>query len=81
MVKNIIFAAVVIGIFSLLYFLSTETVVPIPADDSHLGIQEEAACFECHGEGKEYARRKDHPPKDRCFKCHAHSEEQAKAQE
>ena len=79
--KNIIFALAVIALVTFLYFLSAKTVVPFPADDSHRGIQEEAACFECHGEGKEYARKKDHPPKDRCFKCHAHSEEQAKAQE
>jgi len=81
MIKNIIFAAVVIGIVTLLYVLSTKTVVPIPADGSHAGIVVEAMCFECHGEGKEYARKKDHPPKDRCFKCHTAAEDRAKAQE
>jgi hypothetical protein len=81
MIKNIIFAAVVIGIFTLLYVLSTEVVVPIPSDDSHIGIKEEATCFECHGEGQEYARKKDHPPKDRCFKCHTATEDPTKAQE
>lgn len=81
MIKNIIFAAAVIGIFALLYVLSTETVVPIPPDDRHIGIVEESACFECHGEGEEYARKKDHPPKDRCFKCHEITGEQTKTQE
>ena len=81
MIRNIIFAAVVIGIVTLLFVLSTKTVVPIPADESHAGIVEEAACFECHGEGKEYARTKDHPPKDRCFKCHTVTEDSTKAQE
>lgn len=81
MVKNVVFASVVISLVGLLYFLSTETVVPLPADDSHIGIKEESACFECHGEGKEHARKKDHPPKDLCFKCHDHNEDRTKAQE
>ena len=70
MTKNIIFAVAVISIVTLLYILSTETVVPIPQDDNHVNITEEAACFDCHGENQEFARKKDHPPKDRCFKCH-----------
>ena len=81
MVKNFIFIAVVLSVVGILYFLSTENVVPIPANDSHIGIEEESSCFECHGEGQDYARNKDHPPKDRCFKCHTATEDQAKAQE
>lgn len=80
MTKNIIFAAVVIALVAFLYFLSSKPVVPIPADDSHISIQEETACFECHGEGKEYARKKDHPPKDQCFKCHKRAGKQNKTQ-
>ena len=74
MTKNVIFAVAVISIVTLLYFLSTEIVVPIPSDDNHADIKQEAVCFDCHGEDKEYARKKDHPPKDRCFKCHTAAE-------
>jgi hypothetical protein len=74
MTKNIIFAVAVLSVFTLLYVLSTETVVPIPSDDNHADITEEAVCFDCHGEDKEFARGKDHPPKDRCFKCHTATE-------
>jgi hypothetical protein len=81
MVKNIIFAAGVLSLVGLLYFFSTEVVVPIPSNDSHIGLKEESSCFECHGDGKEYARKKDHPPKDRCFKCHDYSVDHTKAQE
>jgi len=79
--KNLVFAIVVIGIVAFLYVLSTKNVVPIPADAAHASISEEAGCFSCHGEGKEFARKKDHPPKDHCFKCHERSEEKSKAQE
>lgn len=70
MKKNIIFAAVIICVVGLLYILSLETVVPIPPDENHLGIEEELKCFDCHGAGKEYERKKEHPPKDMCFECH-----------
>lgn len=70
MIKKLIFPLAVIFLVTLLYLLSTENVVPIPADDTHMALKEEAVCFDCHGEGKAYARQTDHPPKDRCFKCH-----------
>lgn len=70
MKKNIIFAAIVAAIVGLLYILSLETVVPIPQDENHIGIDEEIQCFDCHGEGEEFQRKKEHPPKDQCFECH-----------
>lgn len=77
MKKNILFAVVVLIVVSVLYFLSLENVVPIPADDTHAGIQDEEQCFDCHGEGREYARKKDHPPKDQCLKCHRRVEKES----
>ncbi|MDH4027361.1 MAG: hypothetical protein OEU95_00835 [Nitrospirota bacterium] len=68
--KHTAFIAMVLFVVGLLYFFSTKTVVPIPRDDTHLGMKEETKCLDCHGEGKEYARKDTHPPKDMCFNCH-----------
>jgi hypothetical protein len=74
MKKNILFLAMIILVPTILYILSLENVIPLPSDDAHLGIKDEIDCFECHGEGKEHARKKDHPPKDKCFICHKNPE-------
>jgi hypothetical protein len=70
MKKNIIFLVLILLVPMLLYILSLETVIPIPLDENHLKITEEQVCFNCHGEGEEYALKKEHPPKYECFKCH-----------
>lgn len=75
MKKNIIVLVLILIVPVLFYILSLETVIPIPDDDAHAGINEESMCFDCHGEDKKHARKKDHPPKDRCFKCHKHAED------
>jgi len=70
MKKHIFYLTLICLVPAILYVLSLETVVPIPPDENHLSITEEIKCFDCHGEGKEFARKKTHPPKDQCFKCH-----------
>ena len=70
MIKKIFYFLLILTVPLILYLLSLKTVLPIPSDDAHKGITEEKACFECHGEGKEYARKKSHPPKDQCLQCH-----------
>jgi len=70
MKKNILYLALILIVPITLYFLSLETVIPTPSDDNHMGLTEENECFECHGDDKDYPRKKDHPPKDQCFKCH-----------
>jgi hypothetical protein len=69
MKKNILFIAVLISIVALLYVFSTEEMIPIPPDEEHEGINEEA-CLDCHGAEKESPLKKDHPPKYKCLKCH-----------
>jgi hypothetical protein len=70
MVKKILYSLLIFVVPLILYLLSLETVVPIPADADHINLTEESQCFACHGRGKPNERSKDHPPKDRCFKCH-----------
>ena len=70
MLKHISYLALILIVPATLYILSLEKVIPIPPDDAHAGVTEVKTCFECHGEGQEYARKKEHPPKDQCFKCH-----------
>jgi hypothetical protein len=79
--KNIYFVILTISVVTLLYFLSLETVVPIPPDENHMDITDEIICFDCHGEDKEYPRKKEHPPKDQCFKCHKLDEDYLDTQE
>jgi len=68
--KKFIFPMTGLAIVAILYIASLENVIPFPLDASHITITDELQCFDCHGEGKEYSRKEDHPPKDRCFKCH-----------
>ncbi len=70
MIKHISYFALICVVPLILYILSLETVIPIPPDESHIGLTKDIECFECHGEGEEYARKKEHPPKDMCFQCH-----------
>jgi len=70
MLKGILYFLLILVVPAILYILSLETVVPMPSDDSHRGVQEIARCFECHGDGMEFARTEEHPPKDQCFSCH-----------
>lgn len=70
MIKNIAYLLLILVVPLILYLLSLETVIPIPPDEDHINLSQEIECFSCHGEGKEFARSEEHPPKDRCFKCH-----------
>jgi hypothetical protein len=70
MKKQLQYFALICVVPAILYILSLEKVIPMPVDETHANLTEIAQCFECHGEGKEYARKKEHPPKDQCFKCH-----------
>jgi len=81
MIKKIFYFLLILTVPLVLYLLSLKTVLPIPEDDAHKGIMEEQACFECHGEGKEFARKKTHPPKDQCLKCHKKINQTAGTQE
>jgi hypothetical protein len=71
--KNIIFAAVVLLVVTLLYVFSTEEIAPVPFDEEHLNKAEDS-CQECHGEGEEHQLKKEHPPKYQCLQCHKHRE-------
>lgn len=70
MKRQLLYLALICVVPAILYFLSLEKVIPMPVDDAHANLTEISQCFECHGEGMEYARKKEHPPKDECFKCH-----------
>ena len=72
--KNIFYFLVILIVPLTLYILSLETVIPIPPDEDHAGLTQEAECFECHGDDAEYARKTSHPPKDLCFQCHKEEE-------
>ena len=63
----IVFVAVVVG---LLLLFPGKTYPPIPDDQYHKVIRDNAACEECHGPGKKDELKKDHPPKFECLKCH-----------
>jgi hypothetical protein len=54
----------------LLYTFTSKEYPRLPADDTHSGVSDSAACMECHGEGKENAMKQTHPPKFDCPKCH-----------
>jgi hypothetical protein len=73
--KHIFYLAIILIVPLTLYILSLETVIPTPSDEYHEGITEEIKCFDCHGDDKEYPRKKEHPPKDQCFKCHKRVED------
>jgi len=63
----IVFVVVVVG---LLLLFPGKTYPPIPGDDFHRAIRDNAACMECHGPGKKDELKKTHPPKYECLKCH-----------
>jgi hypothetical protein len=69
--KSILYLLLILTVPLILYILSLETVSPTPYDEEHINAKTVQDCFECHGDDKEYARSKDHPPKDQCFKCHS----------
>ena len=71
MMKSILYLLLILTVPLILYILSLETVSPTPYDEEHINAKTVQDCFECHGDDKEYARSKDHPPKDQCFKCHS----------
>ena len=70
MIKNIIFAAVIVFIVVLLYIISIEKFALVPSDKDHINIVTEEACLDCHGEERENPLSKEHPPKHQCFECH-----------
>lgn len=70
MLKNIVFAIVVLGVVALLYSLSTKEFLPIPSDENHINIIHKEECRDCHTEKGEHPLSKEHPPKDQCLKCH-----------
>ena len=66
----VVFVLIVLAVF---YALSGKKIVQVPRDAFHNGVTKEtpvSACMECHGPGKEHARKPAHPPKDDCLKCH-----------
>jgi hypothetical protein len=63
----IVFALVVVGF---LFSISGKKYPQMPADANHLGMTETKICIECHGPGKQYPQKPNHPPKFECFKCH-----------
>jgi hypothetical protein len=70
MLKNMVFAVVILGIVALLYSLSTKEFLPIPPDENHKNIIPEEECQDCHREKGENPLSKEHPPKHQCFECH-----------
>ena len=62
-----IFVALVVG-FLLLF--PGKKYPPVPSDGLHKTGQQIADCMACHGKGKQYALKAEHPPKFECFKCH-----------
>ncbi len=62
-----VFVAAVLGFF---FAITGKKAAYIPGDDSHRGLKVVAACLECHGPGREFALKKEHPPKEQCFECH-----------
>lgn len=70
MKRQLLYFALICSVPVIFYFLSLEKVISTPIDETHAGLTEEIQCFECHGEGEDYARKEEHPPKDECFKCH-----------
>ncbi len=67
MLGFIVFVVVVVG---LLLLFPGKTYPPIPSDDLHKAAKDNAACLECHGQGKKNELKKSHPPKFDCIKCH-----------
>jgi len=63
----VIFAFVVLG---LLLFLSSSKYPPLPKDKDHADLTRDSACSDCHGSGKRYQLKPEHPPKFECLKCH-----------
>lgn len=70
MKNTIIFIIFVLAVLGLLYAVSGTRSPRIPDNESHRGIDTVVACLECHGQGKQFARKPTHPPKDECFICH-----------
>jgi len=67
-----LFAAAVILVLGLLYFLSTTGKKPpfMPADAQHMGAKTKQDCLACHGPGMVKPMTGPHPPKDQCPECH-----------
>ncbi len=70
MMKHIVFVVIILSLFILLYSLSQKEYIPFPSDENHISITKEEMCLDCHSEGGEYPRKKEHPPKEQCLRCH-----------
>ena len=70
MKKSLGFIMFAFAVFGLLFLLSSKKYPPLPNDKVHAAITKDAACFDCHGPGKQYPLKPSHPPKFECFKCH-----------
>jgi len=69
-VNTLIFIVFVVIVVGLLYSISGNRSPRVPDDQTHAVITDDKACLECHGPGKEYERKPNHPPKDQCLLCH-----------
>lgn len=70
MKNSLLFLVFVLAVLGFLYAISGKKYSRMPADANHIGVTDIALCMECHGVGKQYARKPTHPPKFECLKCH-----------
>lgn len=71
MKNTLTFAAFVLAVLLVLFFLSSKRKAPfIPLDDLHKNVTTNAACAECHASGKQAPLKQNHPPKEQCLICH-----------
>lgn len=70
MKNTVIFIVFVLAVLGLLYAISGQKYIQMPADQNHIGVTDTVLCMECHGPGRHYAQKPAHPPKFECLKCH-----------
>lgn len=72
MKQSLIFGIFMLAVLAFLFSISGKKYPQMPADAAHMNLTETGTCPDCHGLGKIYPQKKEHPPKAECLSCHKH---------
>ena len=70
LMQTVVFVVFVLVVIALLSLISGRRSPRIPDNEAHVDLVNVEYCLTCHGEGGEFARGEEHPPKDECLVCH-----------